>query len=137
MQEWTQLIWRLKATVEAYTIDAQGPPWPLVAGADAASVAGQTRAETEPKCDAETSVPSFTAAATGGSEAFDKPATKAPTGHLAVAHAISASGVSSPDADLHVLRTLFVSTARIVDESDEKSRHLIGASCLSKTAKSS
>ena len=80
-------------------MDAQGPPWPRVAGADAASVAGQTRAETEPKCDADTiRVPSRTAQATGGSDASDSPATKAPTGHRAVAHAISLKGTSSPDA---------------------------------------
>ena len=118
-------------------MDAQGPPWPLVAGADAASVAGQTRAETEPKCDADTTVPSRTAQATGGSDAFDKPATKAPTGHLCVLHAISLKGTSSPDADLHAFRLLLQHTALIEDESAEKSRHRIGASCLSKTANSS
>ena len=118
-------------------MDAQGPPWPLVAGADAASVAGQTRADTEPKCDALIRVPSFTAQATGGSDVFAKPATKAPTGHLADAHAISDRGTSSPDADLQDLRTLLTHTALMIDESDEKSRHRIGASCLSKTANSS
>ena len=118
-------------------MDAQGPPWPRVAGADAASVAGQTRAETEPKCDAETMVPSLTAQATGGSDAFDKPETKAPTGHLCVLHAMSLNGTSSPDALLQDLRTLLQHTALIVLLSEEKSRHLIGASCLSKTAKSS